>query len=114
MMTEIQHNELGYVYSLSEYDIEMLTSNSMSTSLKYYYGGFPFRDAEFIVYFRLDSNFNEIIENHSYVNNAGYTLMSTINQTEFQIIANQTIYPSFIEDSYFEPEKERYILILTV
>lgn len=113
-MTEVQHNELGYVYdTLPDRLIELTYDNSIRANINYYTGGFPFVDAQFIIHFQLDLNLDTITNNESYTQGAGYSLEMPSGGT-FTIINNQTLYPSFIEDTYFESEEERYIMILTV
>ena len=117
-MTEIQHNELGYVYSLysgpGQDDYFRLTDdNSINRAISYNTYGFPFKDAQFIIHFQFDSNLDTIIDNSCITEGGGYYLETPSGDT-YKIMNNQTLYPSFIEDTYFEPEEERYILILTV
>lgn len=113
-MTEIQHDELGYVYDASSNRlIELTDDNWIWTTIGYSVGGAPFRDAEFIIHFQFDSNLDTIIDNSCITEGNGYFLESPSGNI-FRIISNQTLYPSFIEDTYFEPEEKRYIMILTV
>ena len=113
-MAEIQNNDLGYVYSIySSYDYFQLTDdNWIWKSISYYTYGAPFVDAQFYIHFQFDSNLDTIIDNSCITEGSGYSL--ELPSGPFTIINNQTLYPSFIEDTYFEPEEERYILILTV
>lgn len=118
MMTEILRDELGYVYEAAKTVqtndiIELYDDNTIQTSISYYTHGFPFADAEFVINFQLDLNLDTIINNESYTQGTGYSLEMPSGSI-FQIINNQTLYPSFIEDIYFEPQEERYIMILTV
>lgn len=114
MMTEIQHDELGYVYdSLPDRLIELTDDNRIWIAISYYTYGAPFVDAKFIIHFQFDSNLDTIIDNSCITEGIGYFLESPSGNI-FQIINNQTLYPSFIEDTYFEPREERYIMILTV
>lgn len=118
MMTEILRDELGYVYEAAKTVqtndiIELRDDNSIYTEISYYTHGFPFVDAKFIISFQLDSNLDTITNNESYTQGTGYSLEIPSGDT-FTIINNQILYPSFIEDTYFEPQEERYIMILTV
>lgn len=113
-MTEIQHDDLGYVYGASPNDLIELTDNNwIHTVIGYNVGGSPFRDAEFIIRFQFDTNLDTIASNESYTQGGGYSLELPSGGT-FTIMYNQTLLPSFIEDTYFEPQEERYIMILTV
>ena len=118
-MTEIQNNDLGYVYSLysgpssSPDHFQLTDDNRISRTISYYTGGFPFVDAQFIIHFQFDSNLDTIIDNSCITEGSGYSLELPSGST-FTIMNNQTLFPSFIEDVYFELEEERYILILTV
>lgn len=113
-MTEIQDNDLGYVYSLYAGDyFQLRDDNWIWRTIHYYTGGFPFVNAQFIIHFQFDSNLDTIIDNSCITEGSGYSLELPSGST-FTIMNNQTLYPSFIEDTYFEPEEERYILILTV
>lgn len=113
-MAKVQHDELGYVYdTLPDRLIELTNDNSIWANINYYTGGFPFANAQFIIHFQFDSNLDTITNNESYTQGTGYSLEMPSGDT-FTIINNQTLYPSFIEDTYFEPEEERYIMILTV
>lgn len=118
MMTEVQHNELGYIYSLysepsSDDYFRLIDDNRINRTISYNTYGFPFVDAQFIIHFQFDSNLDTIIDNSCITKGSGYSLEMPSGST-FTIINNQTLYPSFIEDTYFEPEEERYIMILTV
>lgn len=118
-MTEIQDNDLGYVYSLysgtssSPDYFQLRDDNWIWRTIYYYTGGSPFVNAQFIVHFQFDSNLDTIIDNSCITKGDGYYL-ETLPGNIYKIMNNQTLYPSFIEDTYFEPEEERYILILTV
>lgn len=116
MMTEVQHNELGYVYdALPDRLIELTDDNWIWTAISYYTGGAPFIDAQFIIHFQFDSNLDTIIDNSCITKGSGYSLIPPSSFGGSFIIAdNQPLYPSFIEDTYFEPQEERYIMILTV
>ena len=117
-MTEIQHDELGYIYSLysgpapDDY-FRLIDDNSINRTISYNIYGFPFVDAQFHIHFQFDSNLDTIIDNSCITEGNGYSLKLP-SGGEFRIINNQTLFPLFIEDTYFEPEEERYILILTV
>ena len=112
-MTEIQDNDLGYVYSLYAGDYFQLTDdNWIYRSISYYVYG-PFVNAQFHIRFQFDSNLDTIIDNSCITEGDGYYL-ETPSGDVFKIMNNQTLFPSFIEDTHFEPEEERYILILTV
>ena len=113
-MTEIQRDELGYVYDASSNKlIELTDDNWIWTTIGYSVGGAPFRDAQFIIHFQFDSNLDKVINIRCITEGSGYSLESPSGNS-FTIINNQTLFPSFIEDTYFEPDEERYILILTV
>ena len=118
-ITEIQNNNLGYVYNLYSgtslnYNLFQLTDdNWIWETIHYDAGGFPFVDAQFIIHFQFDSNLDTIIDNSCITKGSGYSLELPSGST-FTIMNNQTLFPSFIKDTYFEPEEERYILILTV
>ena len=119
MMTEIQNNDLGHVYSLysgtssSSDHFQLRDDNWIWRSISYYTGGFPYVNAQFYIHFQFDSNLDTIIDNSCITEGDGYYL-ETLPGDVYKIMNNQTLYPSFIEDTYFEPEEERYILILTV
>ena len=117
-MTEIQHNELGYVYSLysgpGQDDYFRLTDdNSINRTISYNTYGFPFVDAQFIIHFQFDSNLDTIIDNSCITEGNGYSFEMP-SGSPFIIVNNQSLFPLFIEDTYFEPEEKRYILILSL
>lgn len=112
-MTEIQNNDLGYVYSLYAGDYFQLRDDNWIWRTIHYYSGSPFIGAQFNIHFQFDSNLDTIIDNSCITEGRGYSLELLSGDT-FTIMNNQTLYPSFIEDTYFEPEEERYILILSV
>ena len=117
-MTEIQHNELGYVYSLysgpGQDDYFRLTDdNSINRTISYNTYGFPFVDAQFIIHFQFDSNLDKVISIRCITVGSGYSL-ELPSESPFIIVNNQSLFPLFIEDTYFEPEEKRYILILSL